>query len=765
MSSPSDQRLYITGAGIVSPLGLGWQANEASFRANRTAFRPVDALFDVSQRIAHTAGCVDLPERQYFSKLSPRRNALVDRGTKMLFLAIEETLAQAGLKDMQGVDAMIIGTSAGAMMIGQDYFRHARSSADRLPSQLARLEFYQPQRQLNVIAEELNWLGPMLIVSNACASGANAIGEAMAMIRSGRARRVLAGGYDTVAELVFSGFDCLRALAPSGIPRPFDAARDGLALGEGAGMVLIESAEAAAERGATPLCEAVGYATATDLHHLTQPDPEGKAAIRTMTEACEMAGLQPSQINYINSHGTGTPYNDVAEASAIGAWAGPAASQIAVSSTKSAMGHLLGGAGAVEAVICVMALKGQWMPGSLNVREVDPAVCFDLVRQFRQAPVQAALTNSFGFGGTNASLIFSLPELASQPNGRPATNAPAELHIAGVGAVTSAGWGIAKLAEAMTEQQPMQPGNALRATTVTQRNWPCPVRLAPPAPPEYLPKFPRLRRASPITRFTMAAALEALAQAGFPNGEGAGRLGILQCVFNGCVQFSGKFYQEVLDTPAVASPLIFPETVYNAPTSHVAAFLKADGPVTTLIGESNIVMEAIAMARIWLADGLVDQALILGSEECDWLGAEATNYYHPDLIASEGSGALLLSLKGKGPVIRELCGPHSYHQLSMRPSQMKAVADDLTTGQPSLDALVDSRCGIPTLDDLEAKAWQNASFATVHSPRRILGESMGASGAIQLALAAHLAQTEQQTVAVSMPGTLTAAYGAVIAPA
>jgi 3-oxoacyl-[acyl-carrier-protein] synthase II len=161
--------------------------------------------------------------------------------------------------------------------------------------------------------------------------------------------------------------------------------------------MLLESEEAAAERGATALCEAAGYATATDLHHLTQPDPEGKAAIRTMAGACAMAGVTAGEVNYINSHGTGTPYNDIAEASAIKAWAGESAARIALSSTKSAMGHLLGGAGAVEAVICLMAMRGQWLPASLNVRETDPAVCFDLVKQWREGKVNVALTNSFGF--------------------------------------------------------------------------------------------------------------------------------------------------------------------------------------------------------------------------------------------------------------------------------------------------------------------------------------------------------------------------------
>ena len=402
MPSPTSQCISITGAGIVSPLGLGWQENEKSLAADRTAFRPVD-LFDTTGFIAKTAGLVDLPQENLFRRMPEHKRPFIDRGTHMMLLAIREALRQAGRETMEGIDAMVIGTSAGAMPLGETYFENARQENGRLPSQLSRVEHYQPQRQMSSIAAEYDWRGPVVIVSNACASGANAIGWAADMIRSGRAKRVLAGGYDALARLVFAGFDSLHALAPSGIPRPFDAQRDGLALGEGAAVMLLEAEEV---RQSPALGNVSGYATATDLHHLTQPDPEGKAAIRTMTAACAQAGVSPAQIGYINSHGTGTPFNDVAEASAIAAWAGDAVAGIPVSSTKSAMGHLLGGAGAVEAVICLMALQGQWLPASLNVREVDPAVQFDLVRTFRRAKVEHALTNSFGFGGTNATLVM-----------------------------------------------------------------------------------------------------------------------------------------------------------------------------------------------------------------------------------------------------------------------------------------------------------------------------------------------------------------------
>ncbi len=402
MPFPLPQSIAITGAGIVSPLGRGWQANEQSLAADRTAFKPVE-LFDTREFISKTAGVVDLPTENLFQRIPAHKQVYFDRGTRMLLMAIREALAQAGREDMEGIDAMVIGTSAGAMSLGESYFEHARHDAGRDPAQLSRAEHYQPQRQMSSIATEFGWRGPVIIVSNACASGANAIGWGAEMIRSGRAKRVLAGGYDALARLVFAGFDTLHALAPSGIPRPFDAQRDGLALGEGAAVMLLEAEDV---RQSAALGNVAGYATATDLHHLTQPDPAGKAAIRTMTAACAQAGVTPAQIGYINSHGTGTPFNDAAEAAAIAAWAGDAVATIPVSSTKSSMGHLLGGAGAVEAVICLMALQGQWLPASLNVREVDPAVRFDLVRQFRRSTLDYALTNSFGFGGTNATLVL-----------------------------------------------------------------------------------------------------------------------------------------------------------------------------------------------------------------------------------------------------------------------------------------------------------------------------------------------------------------------
>ncbi len=400
--APSDpRRVVVTGAGVVSPMGMDFAENAAGFRAGREAFSPV-TLFDVSRQRVGTAGQVNLPETGFPGSM--------DRGTRMAWLAAREAMAQAGLNG--GAMPMIVGTSAAAMPIGEDYYRAAVSGGAKPGDQLRRVEFYQCQRQMADMAGLLGVGGRLRIVSNACASGANAIGQAFHLVRSGRANRVLAGGYDALCQLVFAGFDSLQALSPSGIPRPFDAARDGLALGEGAGFVVVECAAAARGRGARALAEITGYGAATDIHHLTQPHPEGDAALLTMRQACEMAGLAPAEIDYINSHGTGTPLNDVAEGNAIRRWAGDAVSSIRVSSTKSATGHLLGGAGAVEAVICLIALEHQFLPASLNVREADPVCAFDLVREPRAACLRRVLTNSFGFGGANATLVFEKEDSA-----------------------------------------------------------------------------------------------------------------------------------------------------------------------------------------------------------------------------------------------------------------------------------------------------------------------------------------------------------------
>jgi 3-oxoacyl-[acyl-carrier-protein] synthase II len=395
--------VVITGAGIVTALGLGWKPNAEGFRLGRPAFRPV-SLFDVSRQRAKTAAEVDLPDALPPTGLSRRQLARLDRAAKMLLLAANEAWQQAGWKPVNDVP-LVLGTTAGGMSLGEDYFRQAVQSPGRHRRQPTRAIHYQPQVQARMVLDALGFNGPITIISNACASGSNAIGHAWNLVRCGQAECVLAGGYDALSLLVFAGFDALQALSPT-VCRPFDARRDGLALGEGAALVALETLEHAQRRNALILGELIGYGTTIDRHHLTQPQPEGNAALAAMNLACDAARLGPKDVDYINAHGTGTPLNDSAEALAIRRWAGDRASTLPVSSTKASIGHLLGAAGAVEAVICLMVLREQWLPAQAAFETPDPACNFPIVCQPRDAQVRVALSNSFGFGGVNATLIF-----------------------------------------------------------------------------------------------------------------------------------------------------------------------------------------------------------------------------------------------------------------------------------------------------------------------------------------------------------------------
>ena len=393
----------MTGAGIVTALGLGWEANAQGFKAGRRAFRPV-TLFDVSKQRVREAAEVDLPPALPESRLRPREEQRIDRATKLLLFATHQAWQQARWAPGGNIP-LVLGTTSGGMTMGELYYRQAIREPQRQAQQPTRVVHYQAQSQALTVAKAFGFTGPLTVIGNACASGANAIGHGFSLLRSGQAERALVGGYDALSQLVFSGFDSLQALSPAQC-RPFDAHRDGLALGEGAAVLTLETLAHAQSRGAKILGEIVGYGAATDGHHLTQPHPQGDAALASMRAACDAAGIGPSAIGYVNAHGTGTPLNDSAEAAAIQRWAGAHVSSLAVSSTKASVGHLLGAAGAVEAVVCLMALREQWLPPTATLREPDPACAFPIVREPTESRIEYALTNSFGFGGANATLIL-----------------------------------------------------------------------------------------------------------------------------------------------------------------------------------------------------------------------------------------------------------------------------------------------------------------------------------------------------------------------
>jgi 3-oxoacyl-[acyl-carrier-protein] synthase II len=400
---PQPRRIVVTGAGIITAFGAGWKINAEGFRSGRTAFRRV-TLFDVSRHRCKIAAEIDLPGDLPPNRLSPGDLRRLQRASRLLLLAGAEAWNQSGWTP-HGRLPLVLGTTSGEMCLGQEYLCQALQTPLCFKRQAERVTHYLVQQQGINLANALGLQGEVITISNACASGANAIGHAWELIREGRAERVLTGGYDALCHLTFAGFDTLQVLSPSPC-RPFDAGRDGLTLGEGAAVLALEDLSAAQRRGAEILGEILGYGATTDTHHLTQPQPDGNAALAAMRAACAGAGLTPDQIDYVNAHGTATPQNDSAETAAIQAWAGARAATLPVSSTKAGVGHLLGAAGAVEAVASLMALRGQWLPPETSVRTPDPACRFQVVRQPVDAKITTALSNSFGFGGANATLIF-----------------------------------------------------------------------------------------------------------------------------------------------------------------------------------------------------------------------------------------------------------------------------------------------------------------------------------------------------------------------
>lgn len=384
--------------GMASPLGIGLKQTSHSVALATDCVTPV-SRFSVEQCRCKTAGQIDDRQLLAASALHGRTTARLHRASHMITVALREMLASDPQFRPQ---ATIFGTTSGGMSFGEQYYRALQSheSLRRSPELIAN---YPPQKPLIDGLTNCGLDGPHQIIANACASGTNAIGHAFHNVRSGRYERVLTGGYDAISELVFVGFDSLQASTPDKC-RPFDRDRTGMVLGEGAAVLALEEMESARLRGAQILGEIIGYGLSTDNHHLTQPNPSGIGPREAMQSALEDAGVRPGEVDYINAHGTATPFNDAAEGRAISELFGD---RVPISSTKSMMGHSLGAAGAIEAVICLLAMREGIMPPNLHFTRTDEGMDLNIVREpIASESLNITVSNSFGFGGTNASIVM-----------------------------------------------------------------------------------------------------------------------------------------------------------------------------------------------------------------------------------------------------------------------------------------------------------------------------------------------------------------------
>ena len=408
------RRVVITGLGAITPVGndvqSAWQAivDGRSGIDRITAFDPSDMKTQIAAEIK------DFDPTQYMDRKEARR---MGRVIQIAVNAAGQAVDDAGLQpahlDLERV-GVVFGSGVGGISTiveGQDLLRDkgaGRISPFFVPSVL-------PDMSAGYIAIQHGFRGPNMSVVTACATGNNSLGEAARMIRHSVADIMIAGGTESaILPLTIASFDQMGALAcdrndePQAALRPFDRDRSGFVMGEGAAALVLEEREHALKRGARIYAELIGYGTSADAYHIAAPDPSGRGAIRSMQLALEDAGIAPDQIQYINAHGTGTPLNDITETRAIHAVFGPAADSLAITSTKAVTGHQLGAAGAVEAMVCALALRDDIIPPTMNHDNPDPECDLDYVPgKARSAPLRCVMSNAFGFGGHNASLIFT----------------------------------------------------------------------------------------------------------------------------------------------------------------------------------------------------------------------------------------------------------------------------------------------------------------------------------------------------------------------
>jgi 3-oxoacyl-[acyl-carrier-protein] synthase II len=406
------RRVVVTGLGLVTPVGIGVAETWEALCRGQSGIGPI-TRFDAGNHKTRIAGEVKGFKAEDFMppKLVKRLDVFIHYALAAARMALEQSrlVVTPELAPQVGV---LTGCGLGGL-----YTIEATHSVllSRGPDRVS--PFFIPMIIANMapgqIAIEHGLKGPNLSVETACAAGAHAIGDSFKLIQRGAAKAMVCGGVEAViAPLAVSGFNAMRALStrneePEKASRPFDKDRDGFVIGEGSGLMVLEDLEFALERGAPLLAEIVGYGLTGDAYHMTAPSPDGDGAIRCMRMALGDAGVAPGEVQYINAHGTSTDLNDAAETKAIKEVFGEQAYRLAVSSTKSMTGHLLGGAGGVEAVFTVLAIREGILPPTINYETPDPDCDLDYVpNQARRADITYGLSNSFGFGGTNAVLLF-----------------------------------------------------------------------------------------------------------------------------------------------------------------------------------------------------------------------------------------------------------------------------------------------------------------------------------------------------------------------
>ncbi|WPD23392.1 MAG: beta-ketoacyl-[acyl-carrier-protein] synthase family protein [Candidatus Electrothrix scaldis] len=613
--------VYICGTGIISALGADCAATETRLRKGDSAIRPLE-LFPLMQGNPLPVGQAPLTEENGEGSADslPRSHRLALAAAEQALRDAPSELAGEIRSDIRP-DAIILGTTTGGILTTEELLQEQ-------VREKARFQHHGLHSIATCLAEAYQCTGPVLTVSTACASGAVALALALRMLRSGQAETVLAGGVDSLCRLTYFGFHSLQLVDRKGC-KPLDQDRQGMAVAEGAGMLLLSTRK-------PQHCRArlLGAGLSCDAYHPAAPHPEGKGAFAAMEAALADAGLRPEDIDYINLHGTGTPDNDLAESKAVRRLF---SSVPPLSSIKGASGHSLAAAGAIEAVVSTLSISQGLRPANTGLQQVDPALELSPLTEPLVEPTKAVLSNSFGFGGNNASLVISTPDLAGkepEQEGDKQEQAVGGLAVHGYSCLTGAG----DLAATLACLQKGESATGCVAEDIISRNLP-----------------PRLiRRLKRLPRMTLSLSQEALLSAQNENGEEAEKpaavfMGTGWGALSDTYDFLARLQESQEQFP---SPTDFVGSVHNSPASQAAILFGSTGPNITTSGGDYSFEQALLAAQLELDGG--SPALVLGADEGH---GEFSPLFDPSIPLgtsladlSDGGGALLVSRKMEGAI-------------------------------------------------------------------------------------------------------------------
>jgi 3-oxoacyl-[acyl-carrier-protein] synthase II len=742
----SRHRVVVTGLGAITSQGNSLDDFWGGVSSGRVAIREVTHLpmDGFRTRLGGEVQDPALPEHDY---LHP--DGFHDRALDFTVKAAEEAMANCGVEvgpipaERWGV---VIGTCNAGLLAGEEWYRR-RQAGEKPDPRLVLL--VPPQAFSEALSGIFNLRGPVLSVDTACAASANAIGYAAELIRNGQADAVLTGGADAFSDILYAGFNSLESLSPEPAA-PYSRDRKGLSLGEGSGMLVLMREDVAREQGAPVLAEILGYGLSADGYHPTAPHPEGRGAARAIQTALAQGGVSPDEVRYVNSHGTGTPKNDPAETAATKVGLGEdAAHRAAVSSTKSMIGHLLGGAGAIEAISTVKTLEQQLAPPTASFTEPDPDCDLDYITEGPRAmDIDIAVSNNFAFGGANASIVFA--RAGARPQG-PASPALDRVVITGLGALTPAGTDLDALWDAYSAGRDcVSVEDGVRLGRVDY------------SPGDFLSPKER-KRVDGLGLFSIISSRQALEDAALElTDENRTRVGAILGTGVGPMESMEGFSVGVINEGASgANPAVFPNTVYNAAGGQVAIKIGALGPASTVTvghaaGASSLCYgcelagadHADAMLCLG-ADSLTDTVIAAYRE----LGVLANgNGASSGMALSEAGVAVLVERLGaalkRGARIRAEVLGHAVTSDARGVGRLDPEGEGLERAMrlaleragvaaSDIAAVWASRCGLAVADQAEAKAIERLLGADVkvNAPKLLLGEPMGAGVSLNAALA------------------------------